>query len=48
MDYEKMTITELKAAAFDIIAQLEPTQRKLNEINQMILKKLAETDTVVA
>jgi len=34
-----MTITELKAAAYDTLAQIEYLQKQLQEINQQIAKQ---------
>ena len=35
-----MTIVELKAAAYDLLAQLEYTQKQLQEVNQKIAEEL--------
>jgi hypothetical protein len=37
-----MTLTELKAQAYDILAQIEYHQKKLQKINQAIGEKLKE------
>lgn len=37
-----MTITELKAQAYDILAQIEFLQKKLQETNQLIGEKINE------
>ena len=37
-----MTLTELKATAYDILAQIEYLQKKLQEINAAIGEKLKE------
>jgi hypothetical protein len=35
-----MTLTELKSAAYDCLAQIEYLQKKLQEINQEIAKQV--------
>jgi hypothetical protein len=35
-----MTITELKSAAYDCLAQIEYLQKKLQELNQEIAKQV--------
>lgn len=40
MDITKMTVTELKALAYDTFAQIEQAQKNLQAINQEIAKKL--------
>ena len=35
-----MTIIELKAKAYDLLAQLEYTQKQLQEVNQKIAEEL--------
>jgi hypothetical protein len=35
-----MTIVEMKAAAYDLLAQLEYLQKQLQEINQKIAEEL--------
>lgn len=35
-----MTITELKSAAYDCLAQIEYLQKKLQELNQEIAKQI--------
>ena len=35
-----MTLIELKAAAYDLLASLEYTQKQLQEINQKIAEEL--------
>lgn len=45
-----MNITELKAKAYDILAQLEYLQKQLQEVNQEISEKLKNeevTDSTV-
>jgi hypothetical protein len=37
-----MTLTELKAQAYDILAQIEFLQKKLQETNQQIGEKINE------
>jgi hypothetical protein len=37
-----MTLTELKAQAYDILAQIEFLQKKLQETNQQIAEKINE------
>jgi hypothetical protein len=37
-----MTTTELKAQAYDILAQIEFLQKKLQETNQLIGEKINE------
>jgi hypothetical protein len=37
-----MTLTELKAQAYDILAQIEYLQKKLQETNQAIGEKIKE------
>jgi len=37
-----MTLTELKAQAYDILAQVEFLQKKLQETNQLIGQKINE------
>lgn len=39
MNLETMTITELKALAYDLLAQSQVTQSNLQAVNQMIAKK---------
>ena len=45
-----MTLTELKAKAYDTLAQIEYLQKQLQELNQEIAKELqneqANTDSV--
>jgi hypothetical protein len=41
-----MSLTELKAQAYDILAQIEYLQKKLQETNQAIGEKLKETQEV--
>lgn len=41
-----MNLTELKAQAYDILAQIEYLQKKLQETNQAIGEKLKETQEV--
>ena len=40
-----MNITELKAQAYDILAQIEFLQRKLQETNQQIAEQNANEDS---
>ena len=40
-----MTLTELKAQAYDILAQIEFLQKKLQETNQAIAEKIKEEQT---
>ena len=40
-----MNITELKAQAYDILAQIEFLQRKLQETNQQIAEQNADEDS---
>jgi uncharacterized protein involved in exopolysaccharide biosynthesis len=35
-----MTLTELKAAAYDLLANLEHLQKQLQEVNQKIAEEL--------
>ena len=37
-----MTLTELKAQAYDILAQIEYLQKKLQETNQLIGEEINE------
>ena len=37
-----MTLTELKAQAYDILAQIEYLQKKMQETNQAIGEKIKE------
>lgn len=39
-----MTLTELKAQAYDILAQLEFLQQKLKETNEQISEKMKEAN----
>lgn len=39
-----MTLTELKASAYDLIAQLEYLQNKLKETNDQIAEKMKEAN----
>ena len=41
IDLNTKTITELKAMAYDVIAQIEHLQNNVRIINQTILEKLA-------
>jgi hypothetical protein len=41
-----MTTTELKAQAYDILANIEHLQRKLAEINQAIAEELKKEQEV--
>ena len=41
-----MSLTELKAQAYDILAQIEYLQKKLQETNAAIGEKLKETQEV--
>lgn len=40
-----MTLTDLKAAAYDALANVEYWQRKLAEINQQIAEKVKEEES---
>lgn len=44
MDITKLSITELKALAFDIIAQIELSQNNLRAVQQEIAKKQKEAE----
>ena len=46
MDVSKMSLTELKALAYDMIAQKEQLQGQLNQVNQMIGNKMREEENV--
>ena len=46
MDVSKMSLTELKALAYDMIAQKEQLQGQLNQVNQMIGNKMREVENV--
>lgn len=39
-----MTLTELKAAAYDTLANIEYLQKKLAEINQQIAEQMQKDD----
>ena len=39
MDINKMSVTELKALAYDIISQLEKNKANLNSVNSLIREK---------
>lgn len=39
-----MTITDLKAAAYDALANIEYWQKKLAEVNQQIAEKVKEEE----
>lgn len=39
MDITKMDARDLKALAYDLISQIEVTQRALNNVNQEIAKR---------
>ena len=39
-----MTVTEMKAAAYDCLANIEHLQRKLAEINQAIAEELKKDE----
>lgn len=39
MNIDTMTITELKALAYDLLASIEASQRNLQVVNQEIAKK---------
>lgn len=47
-DINEMSLQELKAVAYDILARIEVEQRNLQVINQMIAKKSQEEVTVAA
>ena len=40
-----MTITELKAEAYDLISKIEYLQKKLQETNNLILEELKKEST---
>ena len=40
-----MTLVELKAQAYDILSNLEYLQKQLQEVNQLIAKKIQEEKT---
>lgn len=40
-----MTITELKAKAYDILAQLEYLQKELQQVNQQIAEQMKNEET---
>ena len=42
MDLDKMTLTELKALAYDIFAGIQDAQAKLRQVNDMIIKKVQD------
>jgi hypothetical protein len=47
MDFTKMTTNDLKAAAFDLIEKISPSQNQLNAISQELQKRahdLAESN----
>ncbi len=39
MDISKLSVTELKAAAYDLLATLEQAQKNLKVVNQAIVEK---------
>lgn len=41
-----MTITEMKSAAYDCLAQIEYLQKKLQELNQQIAKAIQDEQAV--
>lgn len=43
-----MTLTELKAQAYDILSQLEYLQKKLQETNQLISEELKKDESNLA
>ena len=43
-----MTLTELKAKAYDILAQIEYLQKQLQETNQAIGEELKKDETNLA
>jgi len=45
MDISQKTIIELKALAYDMLAQLEALQKNLNVVNQQISAKVQEAQT---
>ena len=45
MEIDKMTITELKALAYDTLAKLQTEQRNLDTINTLIQKKSKEEES---
>ena len=46
MDLNKLSVTELKALAYDTGAQMSRLQQKLQLINQTIMRKSQEKPTV--
>ena len=42
---ENLTITELKARAYDLLANLEYLQKQLAEVNQQIAEKMKNEET---
>lgn len=42
MDLPEMTLTELKAFAYDLLAQMEKTQMQLQEVNRRIAAEMAK------
>ena len=42
MNISESTIEQLKAAAYDVMAQMELAQRNLRTINEEIIKRQAE------
>lgn len=41
-----MNLTELKAQAYDILAQIEYLQRELAKINELIVNYKEDSDTI--
>lgn len=39
-DLEKMSVVELKAMAYDILARIEQEQKNLQVLNQLMAKKM--------
>jgi hypothetical protein len=46
MDLQKMSVSELKVLAYDLIALGEQTQKYLQIVNQMIQQKSKPVETV--
>jgi len=47
MNLNTMTVTELKAAAYDLMARITEDQRNIGIINQAITSKLAQATVPV-
>ena len=48
MDLNTMSVTELKALAYDLIASAEELQNQLNKVNEVIRRKQAPSEVVAA